>query len=299
MKKSIIVTVLAVSMLTACGTKTTEVPGQNVITTESVTTNGSNAQNETEEQAVTKAIVEVEEQEIYNQDGVKVTVKGFDQDADGPYLNVLVENDTDKNITVQTRKSSLNGYMVDFTFSCEVAPGKKANDKILMDLTSIDISGIGKIYDIEFCLSISDEYFIPIAESDMIHLIRNLSEPYTQTYDDSGTIVCDQKNIKVVWKDFASDDHYSALLFYIENNSDEEITVQVRDTSVDGFMVDPTMSIDVLPGKKAVDTMTIYNSDLKSNGITDIKSLETSFHISSSDFTRTVVDTEPITIELN
>lgn len=299
MKKCFVFFILVTSVLTACGTKPTEAPSQTAVEAESIASTVSTNQIGADQKISTETVVEVAEQEIFNQDGVKVTVKGFDQDAAGPYLNVLVENDTDKNINVQTRKSSLNGYMIDFSFSCEVAPGKKTNDKMLMDLTSIEVSGVGKIYDIDFCLSISDGNFIHIAESDMIHLIRNLSEPYQQTYDDSGTTVYDQNNIKIVWKDFATADYYSALLFYIENNSGEEITVQVRDSSIDGFMVDPSMSVDVLPGKKAVDVMTIYNSDLESNGITDIKSLETSFHISSSDFTKTIVDTEPITIELN
>ena len=299
MKKSIIIAVLAVSVLTACGTKTTEAPDQTKDTTESVASNESTTPNETKEQADTKAIVEVAEQEIFNQDGIKVTVKGFDQDSAGPYLNILVENDTDKNIIVQTRNSSLNGYMIDFWGSCNVAAGKKANDKIKMDLTSIVLSGIGKIYDIDFDLAILDENFTTIAENNNIHLDRNLSEPYTQTYDDSGTVIYDQNDIKIIWKDFATDDTYSALLLYIENNSSVEITVQARDTSINGFMVDPTLSTDVLPGKKIVDVMSVYNTDLESNGIADIENIETSFHISSEGFTKTIANTDPITITLN
>jgi len=301
MKKSIIFFVLITCVLTACGAKTTEKSSQSTIGIETQSTASaiSATQGEVNQNAVTKVLAEVEDQEILNQDGIKVTVKGFDQDSSGPYLNVLVENNTDRNIIAQTRKSSLNGYMIDFAFSCNVAPGKKANDKIEMDLTSIDLSGIGKIYDIDFDLVILDENYSTITENNGIHIDRNLSEPYTQTYDDSGTLVYDQNNIRIIWKDFGSDDTYSALLLYIENNSSDEITVQARDTSVNGFMIDPTMSSDVLPGKKVVDVMSFYNTDLKSNGITDIKEIETRFNISTSSFTKTVADTDLITITLN
>ncbi|MBS5955514.1 MAG: hypothetical protein KIC73_01230 [Clostridiales bacterium] len=301
MKKRIIIAALATSILTACGAKPTGTPNQDTAKTEAQSTEStsSTTQGQKEQDTDNKPLVEVEEQEIFNQDGIKVTIKGFDQDSTGPYLNVLIENNADKNIIVQTRNSSLNGYMTDFAISCNVAAGKKANDKIQMDLASIELSGIGKIYDIDFDLVVLDENFGTIAENNGIHINRNLSEPYTQTYDDSGTVVYNQNDIKIVWKDFATNDTYSFLLFFIENNTSEEITVQTRDTSVNGFMIEPTISSSVLPGKKAVDVMSFYNTDLEANGITDISNIETSFHIFSSNFTKTVADTDPITITLN
>lgn len=301
MKKSIIFTVLIASLLTACVTNTTGKPSKITakVETQATLLATSTTKGEDNQNTVSKVLAEVEQQEIFNQDGIKVTVKGFDQDSSGPYLNVLVENDSDRNIVIQTKNSSLNGYMIDFLFSCDVAPGKKANDKILMDLRSIDLSGIGKIYDIDFDLVILDDNFSTIAENNNIHIDRNLSEPYTQTYDDSGTLVYDRNNIRIIWKDFGSDDTFSALLLYIENNSSDEITVQVRDTSVNGFMVNPTMSSDVLPGKKVVDAMSFYNSDLDLNGITDIKEIETRFDIFKSDFTKNIEETDLITFTIN
>ncbi len=301
MKKSIIFTVLIASMLTACGTNTTVKPIETTArvetqSTESITTS---TQSEVNQNTVSEVLAEVEQQDIFNQDGIKVTVEGFDQDYHGPYLNVLVENNTDKNIIVQTRNSSLNGFMIEFLFSCNVAPGKKANDRIEIDHRALDLSGIGKICDIDFDLVILDENFSTIAKNNNIHIDRNLNEPYTQTYDDSGTLVYDQNNIRIIWKDFGSDDTYSALLLYIENNSDEEIAVQARDTSVNGFMVDPFISSHILPGKKVVCTMSFYNKDLKSNGITDINEIETRFNITTSSFTKTIAKTDLIKITLN
>ena len=93
MKKGVIFVFFVTSILTACGAKTTGPPSQTAVKAEvqSAESVVPTAQNQEKQSAGTKNLVEVEEQEIFNQDGVKVTVKGFDQDSKGPYLNVLIE----------------------------------------------------------------------------------------------------------------------------------------------------------------------------------------------------------------
>ena len=73
--------------------------------------------------------VTVQEGVIFEQDGIRITLKGFDEKGlFGPELKFLIENDTDMDIIVQTRNESVNGYMIDASMSAEVASGKKAND---------------------------------------------------------------------------------------------------------------------------------------------------------------------------
>jgi hypothetical protein len=111
-------------------------------------------------------------------------------------------------------------------------------------------------------------------------------------------VIFDDKDIKIIWKDWASDDYYTAFSYYIENNSAKEITVQARDTSINGFMVDPSMSTDVLPGKKSVDVMIVYNSDLEANNITDLQEMETSFRVFAENLTEVISDTDPVMIDI-
>ena len=71
----------------------------------------------------------VEEQVLLDQDDIKITLKSLDFDGFyGPELKVLIENNSDKSIIVQTRDSSVNDIMIETMFSCNVAAGKKAND---------------------------------------------------------------------------------------------------------------------------------------------------------------------------
>jgi len=82
----------------------------------------------------------------------------------------------------------------------------------------------------------------------------------------------------------------------VENNSDKAVTVQVKDVSVNGFMVDPAFSSDVLPGKKAFDTISFLESDLQENNITDITTIELTFDIFDSVEFNTIYESENITI---
>ena len=221
--------------------------------------------------------VTLEESVIYNEGDITVTVKGFGKDSFlGPQIKLLVENNSDKNITVQTRNSSINGYMIPFTFSCDVATGKKSNDNITVSSSDLEDCGIDTMADIEFSLYIfcSDDWK-KINESDMIQLQTSAASTYVQQYDDSGLLVYDENNIKVVAKGITKSFLGQKLILYIENNSDQSFTIQSRDTSINGFTVSSIMSIDIMPGKKALDSMSFMNSDLEDNDISKITEIET------------------------
>ncbi|MCD7744241.1 MAG: hypothetical protein LUI13_02945 [Lachnospiraceae bacterium] len=98
----------------------------------------------------------VEEQVIYDTDGRKVTVTGYETGWLGPEITVLVENDTESSFTLQIRDSSVNGIMTDFQASIEVEPGKKANGSISILSSDLEDYGIEQVADIEMSLHIFD-----------------------------------------------------------------------------------------------------------------------------------------------
>ena len=82
------------------------------------------------------------------------------------------------------------------------------------------------------------------------------------------------------------------IYVYVENNSSQDITAQVRDVSINGFMIDPTFSVDVSAGKKKYDTISFYESDLKDNDITDIKEIELKFYVFNADTWKDIFKTK-------
>lgn len=244
--------------------------------------------------------ITLDEQVVYEKDGITVTVKSIDtEDFWGPAVNFEVSNDTDKNIIVSATNVSVNDIMIDQDLSCEVASGKKDNSDMTFYENEMEVADIEKIKDIEFNLCIYDsDTWDEIDTSDVISLTTNGSEDYVQQIDNSGTSIVDQDGVKMVVKKLDSEDSFwgADIYVYVENNTDDSIVIQADNVSINGYMVDPTFSCDVMPGKKAFDTITFFDSDLEDNGIEDITELEATFNILDGDSYLEKFSTSAITI---
>lgn len=86
------------------------------------------------------------------------------------------------------------------------------------------------------------------------------------------------------------------LKLLIENNSSQNITVQARNSNVNGFMVETMMSADVAAGKKANDSLTFETTGLKDCGIDSIATIEFSLHIMNSESWEDIVVTDTIVV---
>lgn len=246
--------------------------------------------------------VTLAEQVIVDDQGVKVTATGMGEDSlFGKNLKLLIENNTEQALTFQTRDASVNGYMVETMMSADVAAGKKVNDTLTFQSNSLEACGITTIADMQFSLHIfpSDSFGEKFLDTEPIQLKTSAAEGYTYTYDDSGDLAYDGNGIKIVSKGISNDDSIfgPGLILYLHNTTEQGITVQVRDVSVNGFMVDTSFSCDITAGKHAVDAITFLESDLQENGITKFSEVELSFHIFPlNEWGKTIVDTEPITL---
>ncbi len=89
-----------------------------------------------------------------------------------------------------------------------------------------------------------------------------------------------------------------AANLYIENNSNEGITLEAINTSVNGFMIEPAFICDVMPRKRALDTLLFYLDELAACGIEKITEIELNFHIINLKTWDTIINTEKIKIEV-
>lgn len=300
MKKKLLTSLLSVAvLLTGCGGSESTQPA-NTQQTGTVTTTEEmeSAIEETAESIPDASAVTVEEQVLLDQDGFKITLTGLEDDFMGPSLNVLIENNSQTDVTIQARNVSVNGYMVAHTFSADVIAGKKNNSSITFLSSSFEECGIEEIADVAFLFHIFDaESWDTILDSEIVEIQTSAMDSYQQNYDDSGTVLFEGNDIKIISKGISEDSMFGpGLILYMENNSEQSITVQARDTSVNGFMIDPTLSSEIAPGKKIISSMTFMDSDFEENSITAIEEIETSFHIFITDSWETIIDTEPINI---
>ena len=106
---------------------------------------------------------------LLDQDGVKITFKGLGSDWSGPEIKLQIENSATEPITIQARNMSINGIMMDGIFSCDVMPGKIANDGISLLESSLEENNISEITEIEFSFHIfNSETWDTILDSDSI-----------------------------------------------------------------------------------------------------------------------------------
>ncbi len=300
-KFGLLCVVLALSLaLSACGApsgandpsndKTPSVPN----TTESNTTNEQPAAPEQTANGST-----IDEQVLLDRDGIIITTKSIEDGMFGPEIKILIENNSDTNVTIQARDCTVNGIMVEPMFSVDVAAGKKANDDITFMSSNLEAAQIEVIKDISLKFHVfKTDGWDTVFDTEQISFVANKDADYSQTYDDSGEEVLNRDGFRIVVKQLDSTESFwgADLYLYVENNSGTDATIQVRDVSVNGFMLDPMFSCDILNGMKAYDSITFLQSDFEENGITDIETLELSFHVFTMDGWDTMFDTDAITI---
>lgn len=243
--------------------------------------------------------VSIEEQVLYDENDIKITATGIEDGWLGTELKLLIENNTDQSITVQAKNANVNGYMVTTMMSADVAAGKKANDSLTFETSGLKECGIDSIATMEFAFHIFDaESWDDIVDTDMIKIETSIAESYTQTYDDSGEVLVDSNGIKIVGKGLSADDSFwgPGVILYIENNTDQDVTVQTRDVSVNGFMTEASMSEDIVAGKRAISAVQFYSSDLEENSIEDITDVELYFHIFDLESWDDIFDSDVISI---
>ncbi len=241
---------------------------------------------------------EISEQVLFDQENLKITAISLDEEGFlGPEIKVQIENNTEVDLTFQVKNVSVNGYMVEPSFSSDVAAGKKANDNIIFLSKEFETSNIKSIVSIELQFNIfKTDTWDTLIISDPIVLETSINGNYNQEYNDTGNIVYEGEGFKIVEKGLdTSDDIMGPLIwFYIENNSESLVTVQTRDVSVNGFMVEPALSTDIVPGKKVMDGLMFL--DLEDNDIDKIEEVQLKFDIFDTEGWETIVETDVINL---
>lgn len=248
---------------------------------------------------------QISEQVVLEEAGCRVTATGlrYDNSLFGPELQLLIENNGQTNLICQAEAVSVNGVMIaEPLFSCEIAAGKKANSALTLNNTDLETAGIEILQEIEFTLYFLDaENWQRVYTSQPLTLTTDAPADFQQAYDDSGAVVLEQNGVKVVAQTADQENSFwgADIWFYLENNTEQSLTIQSETVSVNGFMTSPFFSCQVAPGKKAYSSMTFLDSELQDNNITEISELELSFRVVDSETYRTVFDTQPVTISFS
>ncbi|MCI1723388.1 MAG: hypothetical protein LKM35_07980 [Lachnospiraceae bacterium] len=247
----------------AAGGTSAESSGQTESSAASMMTESTGTASSADSSAFTLVPVTVENSEIFSQEGVSVSITGYsDKDYYGPALEVQIVNSSDQDIAVQTSDSSVNGYMITYQLWQEVGAGKKANSEIYLPVTYLQDAGIDTIAEMEFRLSlVNPKDYSTVVTSDPITVKTSAYGSYTQKDRDDGTELYNKDGVRIISLGYGTDAFMNqAVMIFADNQTDKSIEISVDKTSVDDTMVDASLYIDLLPGKKAVSGITFMDT---------------------------------------
>ena len=267
--------------------------GENSADTESDATEEAEA---VETESATSNIT-IEEQVVVDQDGIKITATEYETDSIwGDGIKLLIENDSNNDYTVGCDALIVNDYMITDLFVSEIAAGKKANEVMHLSSSELKAAGIENVGKIEMYFHAYDSSYNSIFENVYSEIQTSEYANMDTTPNDAGMELYNKDGIKIVGKTVDENSFWgTAILLYCENTSGKNVGISVDDMSINGFMMSPFFTTTVYDGKKSIDEITVFSSDLEENGIEKIEEVELKFHIYDSDSYQTIADSDPIT----
>lgn len=242
--------------------------------------------------------VTIDEQVLFEQGGIVVTATEYVTDSIwGDGVKLLLENNSDKDITVGCNALMVNDYMITDLFASSIAAGKKSNEILYLSSTQLKAAGIENVGKIEIYFHVYDSStYNTIFDTECVTIQTSEYANMDTMPNDAGTELYNQDGIRIVGKTVDENSFWgTAILLYLENNSGKNVGISVDDMSINGFMMSPFFSTTVYDGKKSIDDITVFSSDLEENGIEAIEEVELKFHIYDADSYSTISDSEPIT----
>ena len=248
--------------------------------------------------------VTISETVCFEYNGVKITATEL-QNGSGLLssagLKVNIANDSTTDYGIGIDKLIINDCMITSLFSHKVSAGKKANETISFsstDLKNAKIDTIGKI-EIYFYLYHPTEY-TRIYSAPAVTINTSASGSVKNEVSSLGKAVYSKGGVVINCLE-TQDKGLSGgeVLFYIENNSKNNVSVSMDELSVNGYMQSEIFVATVYAGKYTTQTLDIYAATIKDNNIDKIENIAFKFHVYDADSYKNLFDTEELTINFN
>lgn len=241
--------------------------------------------------------ITLEESVVFDEDGVRITAKGMKDSFSGIDIELLVENNTDKNIAVSCSDFIVNGITIHGNMYIDAAAGKKSNDAISFYDHDLEVAGIKQIASVaSFDAHIADtDTYMKITDISF-NISTSAAESYSQSIDESGVILYEQDGISVIGKNFGENFFGDTVTVLVKNDSGNDLIVQADNVSVNGYTISVLHSDAVCDGTVRFCEIDLMKTFLEENGIESIE--EVTFELSALDpeTFKTIVETGELMI---
>ncbi|MDD4369164.1 MAG: hypothetical protein PHP39_09565 [Oscillospiraceae bacterium] len=268
--------------------------------TDSAATSGSAAADTTAATTaeLAAAAVTLPETVIFQQNGLTITPKGLEDDPIwGLGIKLNIDNQTERNLMVQSSYAAVDQYMTEALFSCDIAAGKSANDTLYLGSSGLEAAGIIAPGEIRLHLSVadSDNYETVLEPAEMVLQTSAYGQTDVPEPSEDGIELLNQDGVRIVGR-YVDDSSFwgAGILLLLDNQTGQDILVQCDNMSVNDVMITPYFSSTVFAGCRGYSEITLLSSDLEENGITSIDKAELTFNIYNASDYSSLIQTDPL-----
>lgn len=310
MKKfmSFLLSALLVLSLAACGSS------GSTQSTASESSAGSTASSEAESSAAAteeatatpepSAQPTLEETVLLDEGGIKVTATGLTDYGLGgaPDLELHVKNNTDGDITIQTSEyAAVNGCMVRGIASIQASAGDSADDTVMFLDDEFEEAGIETVSDIKLAVRAIDADWNEICASDFV-TVKTSAYGTVETPAVDGDVLYDKDGVKVILLGTEEDEDFdfyfpTYVKLYIENNSEQDITVKTLDFKANGAVTQCSLNAELLAGTRQFTELRLDADSCTQNGITELKDLSFYFSVCDLMTWNEITKSDTVTLE--
>ena len=245
----------------------------------------------------------LEETVLLDEGGIKVTATGLTDYGLGgaPDLELHVENNTDGDIMIQTSEyAAVNGCMVRGIASIQTSAGDSADDTVMFLDDEFEAAGIETVSDIKLAVRAIDADWNEICASDFVTVKTSAYTVETPAVD--GDVLYDKDGVKVILLGTEEEEDFdfyfpTYVKLYIENNSEQDITVKTLDFKANGEVTQCSLNAELFAGTRQFTELRLDADSCTQNGITELKDLSFYFSVCDLMTWNEITKSDTVTLE--
>lgn len=236
---------------------------------------------------------------VFDDKNIKITMEAVTADK-GLNIPFVIENNSDTDLYVTGGHFCVNNIVFPSFASVDVKKGETGTTDISVNENDLKDCRINEIGIIEFRLSIADKAsYSDVGSTGDVKLIVNKDVDITPA--PVGDMIFSTDGLKIYNEPSITEsevyEYFTRFMFV--NESNKELTVNIKDTTVNGTAIEPNFLTMIPAGKIIFTDLMFSKSDLASNNITAIDEAQFKFDICDRNNREDNVISDTITIKAN
>ncbi len=238
----------------------------------------------------------IEETIMWDNADIKITAVGLGADQNYHIVKLKVENKTSSDIHVMASRTAVNSFVVEPSMGVNVSANSTADGELKIRKEYVPA---GVIADVETRFSYSSSNYSVSGKTQRVKLETSAAATFDYSYDESGTVLYDEKGIKIICKGL-NDDGNPIIYMSSTGELSEGCCVEELDVYVNDKEVNADFCQWVFTNTRNLSVLELDGKDVDGNDIGKVKTMKLSFKINKENMADgSPVKTEPVEFSLN